>query len=234
MNSILTQLTNKFSFLQNIPEIVKPTEVGQSIIISDRNSELSISMYVQSKNIKALFDHFNVTVPTTLDTLLQHSNSILLDLNSVTSSDKLRFYIHSESFIDTYIKDTYKFDDTLESFTSTVDPRLMGIGFSIDPTNDLVLEYKYYWYYIATLETHNYRFDNLGMFVNLTLETAELNISQDRLNEVILDGLEVSVADYRVNYITRDSHQYLIFMKNFLAGAGNTVPPEIIDLNQGE
>lgn len=210
---MLVQLKSIFPILENIPEILFKTSsyTNQSVIIG---SDGSIILYVNSENVKPLFDHFNVQVPALLNDFLLHTTNIRLDLNSITSGS-IKFYISFESIFDNYIQNLYKFDSTLASYTSIVNPILTTLGFVID-SNSSVVSFNYFWQSKEVSETlYNFSFNTDG-FINLIIQQGEINISPNRLLEVFPSLSNLNITGYQINYVNVNEISYIAIMKKLI------------------
>lgn len=233
MENILTQLTQKFPVLENVPFSIIETDKDSfhGIIICTRTGNTSIAVGVHTRNVKELFDCFNVPVPAVLNTISNHATHLLIDLDSIVS-DSLRFYVYGVSITDNGIKDTYPFDYSLDTFNSEKNPALVGIGYRIEMSSGTVTEYKYYWSFNTEQIVKNYRFTATGEFINLAIENSEQDISKEKLNSID-SSLDIDLNDYSVNYLLRvvgENHDYIAIEKRKVQGPpeGIVPPPPVL------
>lgn len=224
MENILTQLTQKFPILENVPlSIIETNEDSfHGIIICTRSENISIAVGIHTKNIKELFDCFNVPVPAVLNTISNYATHLLIDLDSIVS-DSLRFYVYGFSITDDGIKNMYPFDYSLDTFNSEENPGLLGIGFRIEMSTGSIPEYKYYWTFNTGRIVKNYRFNAAGEFINLKIENSEEDISKEKLASID-SSLDINFNNYIVNHVIRvvgENHDHIAIEKRKVQG-----PPE--------
>jgi len=230
MENILTQLTQKFPVLENVPLSIIETDEDSfhGIIICTRNENTSIAVGVHTKNIKELFDCFSISVPAVLNTISNQATHLLIDLDSIVS-DSLRFYVYGFSITDDSVKDIYPFDYSLDTFNSEENPGLIGSGFRIEMSTGSISEYKYYWSFNTGRIVKNYRFNSTGEFTNLAIENSEEDISKEKLASID-SSLDIDLDDYIVNYVIRvvgENHDYIAIEKRKVQGPPEGIAPPL-------
>jgi hypothetical protein len=162
--AITSQLKTKFSQLALIPDELLPTgSEGFFYLLARRNNILTLSLYVSSQNMPQILSCLGQSVPLSLQEFLDHSQSFLLDLDSVTAQGPWRFYIKNGEYDAEWASSRFIQTDTQ---SDTTNRKLEGMGFYFDPQADQVTQYKYYWFDPDAHIEVRQRFNATGQFLN--------------------------------------------------------------------
>lgn len=220
-------LKEKFDILSPIDSsILTPAPQSRSYVIAYKNGELHFSLHVSTSKIQELFSAYNTPIPEILPSLIENTDFVLIDLNTIQTSN-IKFYIRIEHANRENILTQYPFAPS--SGVSVVNKYLMAFSFLIN--NNSVSQYKYYWY-DGKGETFVHRFDGQGNFIEENVEYATGPLTSDQLTEFDSRLTGIDITDIRTAKTVRTSgdQSYIGFIEgdpNGHNGPSGSLPANI-------
>jgi len=210
--AVTSQLKTKFSQLALIPDELLPTSADSFYyLFARRNGILTLSLYVLSQNVAQVLGCLGQTVPSTMQELLDNSQAIILDLDSVTAQGPWRFYIKTGEYDADWVSTSFVQTETPADLDNK---RLEGIGFYFDPQADQVTQYKYYWFDLETRIEVRQRFNTSGELLNTQEVTVSGLAGTAQINSFGIN--DINFTDFMLNYQyqTELDQQYITVTKD--------------------
>jgi hypothetical protein len=220
-------LKEKFDILSPIDSsILTPAPQSRSYVIAHKNGELHFSLHVASEKVQALFNAYNVELPEIIPSLIENTDFVLIDLNTI-QTENIKFYIRVEHTNREKIFDRFSF--SVPESVSIDNKYLMAFSFLIN--NNSVSQYKYYWY-DGKGETFVHRFDGQGKFIEENVEYATHLLTANQVADFDSRLADIDISNLRTAKTIRTTgdQSYIGFIEgdpNGHNGPSGSVPANI-------
>lgn len=220
IQNLIQQLQIQYPRLAEIGAVDMNT-ADPKVLIAQRQDRKTVTVYVRSSSVPTMLANLGLnTLPEPLTEILNLSQSLFIDIDSVIDPGPLRFYVFKEDTQDSTIDLRYPMQTSVpgwaENNENYFDFSETGIiGFIMDRLTGQVEVYKYYLSKKDGAGIDCYRFSGTGEFINLKTE-------QDLRTDIPLEILQyfgisdIDLSGYELSYVTRneDTQSYItIFCK---------------------
>lgn len=213
---LFTILKDKFNVLTPIPESVLDNGPKiKSFIVAKKDGQDYITIPVSTSKLQALFDAYEIQLPSVIQTLTSGSEYLLVDVSTITSTD-IKIYIRKKELMPSVLASyPYQGDEDM------VD--LMGMSFLINSNS--VKEYKYYFFNQNTAEYSIYRFDETFNLLNQEIESTNSTVTEEMLLSFDSRLTGINLADHKCAFAERvaGNQKYVIFQENFFQETSNFI-----------
>lgn len=215
IQAVIESLKGQFPVLDCLSaEVLDNGGSDMQFLIAKRNGLTTLSFCAKTDKVVELLAQLGQKPHENFREFLDHSNLILLDLDSITGPGPWRFYLRANDYDQNWVDSRFPNNEQPDVSDPRI-RRLEGIGFYFDPVQGLVAQYKYYWFDLVSRTELRQRFDPQGSLLNSqTVVTSGL--ADHAVKETFgLTGIDFENFLLKYHYFQEFDQYYITVTKDF-------------------